>query len=134
MLWLDGSADLCSSDRKSTRLNSSHTIISYDWSSDVCSRSEEHTSELQSHDNLVCRLLLEKNTHRRAPPRRGGGTPRYFPRLDAPRAARRHSAQRLSARFASSWAGSAKCFFFFFLSERRPPKSSPFPPRPPPPV
>src|SRR3954465_16093587 len=24
-------------------------------------RSEEHTSELQSHDNLVCRLLLEKN-------------------------------------------------------------------------
>src|SRR3954466_13985073 len=25
-------------------------------------RSEEHTSELQSHDNLVCRLLLEKNT------------------------------------------------------------------------
>src|SRR5260370_8623011 len=29
------------------------------------SRSEEHTSELQSHLNLVCRLLLEKkkNTH-----------------------------------------------------------------------
>src|SRR4029434_5791454 len=26
-------------------------------------RSEEHTSELQSHLNLVCRLLLEKNTH-----------------------------------------------------------------------
>src|SRR3954462_4755054 len=24
-------------------------------------RSEEHTSELQSHDNLVCRLLLENN-------------------------------------------------------------------------
>src|SRR3954466_5509403 len=23
-------------------------------------RSEEHTSELQSHDNVVCRLLLEK--------------------------------------------------------------------------
>src|SRR3954464_13325564 len=23
-------------------------------------RSEEHTSELQSHDNLVCRLLVEK--------------------------------------------------------------------------
>src|SRR3954465_3594719 len=27
-------------------------------------RSEEHTSELQSHDNLVCRLLLEKITIR----------------------------------------------------------------------
>src|SRR3954466_10076 len=29
-------------------------------------RSEEHTSELQSHDNLVCRLLLEKTTARRS--------------------------------------------------------------------
>src|SRR5258708_29036867 len=26
----------------------------------TCSRSEEHTSELQSPDHLVCRLLLEK--------------------------------------------------------------------------
>src|SRR5205085_3968682 len=26
----------------------------------ACSRSEEHTSELQSQSNLVCRLLLEK--------------------------------------------------------------------------
>src|SRR2546427_2274895 len=33
-------------------------------------RSEEHTSELQSQSNLVCRLLLEKkkeNSHRMAP-------------------------------------------------------------------
>src|SRR5260370_24260502 len=31
----------------------------------ACPRSEEHTSELQSHLNLVCRLLLEKkNTSR----------------------------------------------------------------------
>src|SRR5207237_3888826 len=33
-------------------------------------RSEEHTSELQSHLNLVCRLLLEKkknNTRKREP-------------------------------------------------------------------
>src|SRR5260370_3312547 len=62
-----------------------HTRFKCDWSSDVCSsdlrtaagcrpwpcrlrwqrwppgcRSEEHTSELQSHLNLVCRLLLEK--------------------------------------------------------------------------
>src|SRR2546430_3312145 len=30
----------------------------------ACSRrSEEHTSELQSQSNLVCRLLLEKKTH-----------------------------------------------------------------------
>src|SRR5260221_4848158 len=44
-------------DRKSTRLNSSHTVISY---AVFCLRSEEHTSELQSHSDLVCRLLLEK--------------------------------------------------------------------------
>src|SRR6476646_6645443 len=34
------------------------------WSSSSCAptptRSEEHTSELQSHSDLVCRLLLEK--------------------------------------------------------------------------
>src|SRR5260370_28677659 len=29
----------------------------------VWARSEEHTSELQSHLNLVCRLLLEKKNH-----------------------------------------------------------------------
>src|SRR5436190_16961757 len=29
-------------------------------SPDQCGRSEEHTSELQSHSDLVCRLLLEK--------------------------------------------------------------------------
>src|SRR5260370_18676461 len=32
-------------------------------------RSEEHTSELQSHLNLVCRLLLEKKKHSKALPR-----------------------------------------------------------------
>src|SRR5260221_4879496 len=47
-------------DRKSTRLNSSHTVISY---AVFCLRSEEHTSELQSHSDLVCRLLLEKEKH-----------------------------------------------------------------------
>src|SRR5260370_16062532 len=29
----------------------------------IANRSEEHTSELQSHLNLVCRLLLEKKKH-----------------------------------------------------------------------
>src|SRR5260221_545142 len=44
-------------DRKSTRLNSSHTVISY---AVFCLKKKEHTSELQSHSDLVCRLLLEK--------------------------------------------------------------------------
>src|SRR5436309_12607101 len=30
------------------------------WSANDVRRSEEHTSELQSRENLVCRLLLEK--------------------------------------------------------------------------
>src|SRR2546430_12424872 len=33
-------------------------------SSHACHRSEEHTSELQSQSNLVCRLLLEKKNRR----------------------------------------------------------------------
>src|SRR5690242_6875678 len=36
---------------------SAHTLM---WSPLITRRSEEHTSELQSHVNLVCRLLLEK--------------------------------------------------------------------------
>src|SRR5437588_4790805 len=36
------------------------------WSVSVQLRSEEHTSELQSHSDLVCRLLLEKKNRRRA--------------------------------------------------------------------
>src|SRR5688572_31326941 len=37
-------------------------------------RSEEHTSELQSQSNLVCRLLLEKKKHRLARSREAGET------------------------------------------------------------
>src|SRR2546427_10169943 len=35
-------------------------ILPLDRARAECSRSEEHTSELQSQSNLVCRLLLEK--------------------------------------------------------------------------
>src|SRR5690606_41794468 len=34
-------------------------LINHRWS-EISKRSEEHTSELQSRENLVCRLLLEK--------------------------------------------------------------------------
>src|SRR2546430_7012275 len=44
-----------------------------------CGRSEEHTSELQSQSNLVCRLLLEKKKTREArPARRPGSAKRPF--------------------------------------------------------
>src|SRR5262249_60891946 len=42
------------------RLCSSTSLVSYSVSHETCHRSEEHTSELQSLTNLVCRLLLEK--------------------------------------------------------------------------
>src|SRR5690606_40676978 len=35
-------------------------IVSFAYCLSVAARSEEHTSELQSRENLVCRLLLEK--------------------------------------------------------------------------
>src|SRR3712207_7269709 len=38
-------------------------LSSMSWASCCCSRSEEHTSELQSRQYLVCRLLLEKKKH-----------------------------------------------------------------------
>src|SRR5256886_3971889 len=40
-----------------------HLVVSYilhNFDKEIVVRSEEHTSELQSQSNLVCRLLLEK--------------------------------------------------------------------------
>src|SRR5258708_12672520 len=46
-------------------------------------RSEEHTSELQSPDHLVCRLLLEKKTARRSISS-PTSTPHFTPSLPPP--------------------------------------------------
>src|SRR3954462_8363745 len=121
----------------------------------TCARSEEHTSELQSHDNLVCRLLLEKknvlldrkstrlnSSHTiiscavfclKRKGRRGRTAGREGdarasaaawhedrrPRRVSPSPSRPRSVCRLPA--------SLKWFFFFFLMIRRPPRSSLFP-------
>src|SRR5260221_20905 len=53
----DKAAQHTEKDRKSTRLNSSHTVISY---AVFCLKKKKHTTEPQSHSELVCRLLLEK--------------------------------------------------------------------------
>src|SRR6202051_5341215 len=54
----------------------------FNWSQRAFLRSEEHTSELQSHEHLVCRLLLEKkkknsmnrlDSQRACPPFADGG-------------------------------------------------------------
>src|SRR5215204_7253771 len=42
-------------------------LVEFDEAIDVA-RSEEHTSELQSHSELVCRLLLEKKKKKQALP------------------------------------------------------------------
>src|SRR5690242_21083317 len=49
-----------------TRMSAPHIAaerLGADYFQDPYSRSEEHTSELQSHVNLVCRLLLEKKNN-----------------------------------------------------------------------
>src|SRR5690606_40290492 len=45
---------------RSTRCCTTTSIPGSMWLYSNGSRSEEHTSELQSRENLVCRLLLEK--------------------------------------------------------------------------
>src|ERR1035437_10242123 len=92
-----------------------------------CIRSEEHTSELQSRQYLVCRLLLEKKKNR-----------------DNTYHLHRHHTHVIqtslhSADSCCADAGVAlRClrrlcprvlifFFFFFLNKRPPPEISPFP-------
>src|SRR5476649_543292 len=70
------------------------------------SRSEEHTSELQSHSDLVCRLLLEK-------------------KKKASTCAGRSSSFVLAAR--GGGFSSIACALVFFLLIRRPPSSPLFP-------
>src|SRR2546430_10419018 len=46
--------------RSTARISASGSVSSSCCSRPAAVRSEEHTSELQSQSNLVCRLLLEK--------------------------------------------------------------------------
>src|SRR3954449_3966898 len=78
----------------------------------TCARSEEHTSELQSHSHLVCRLLLEKKivlgAERDPPP---------APALRARAAARRGRDQPLAPALAArpvALLGRGRDFLFFF--------------------
>src|SRR2546430_12414993 len=61
-LSLHDALPICSTTRAAfTRYTASQRIVSAPWiSRGLRQRSEEHTSELQSQSNLVCRLLLEK--------------------------------------------------------------------------
>src|SRR3954467_10075062 len=90
-------------------------------------RSEEHTSELQSHDNLVCRLLLEKKKQSTFPHGRFPSSTPTRSSLLASTALRPRAGlvARAGEGVGSRFAGNSA--FFFFLIFRRPPKSPLFP-------
>src|SRR3954465_9168336 len=93
-------------------------------------RSEEHTSELQSHDNLVCRLLLEKNKRdARGPcPLREHGACARRPPHSAGGCMRPHSQP---AALNAALGGGAGSRGFFFLYGRGPHDLPHLPPPPP---
>src|SRR6516225_3705769 len=81
------------------------------------SRSEEHTSELQSHVNLVCRLLLEKKKTAAQPSDMPPGSP-FDPAIIA-LVTYLHACQMVSyARLAEMLEGlfGIKIFFFFIAT------------------
>src|ERR1022692_4273686 len=91
-------------------------------------RSEEHTSELQSPCNLVCRLLLEKKKQNLLKSPTGFARFLIAP-LDIARCTGRRLQRYRSTRSVSQCPActGAAVFFFFFLMIRRPPKSTLFP-------
>src|SRR5215204_5733854 len=79
-------------------------------------RSEEHTSELQSHSDLVCRLLLEKKKFCAERKKNLPNGTNRVRSLNLPRP----PSLRLDC---------SPCYHFFFLMIRPPPRSTLFPPR-----
>src|ERR1022692_3921698 len=91
-------------------------------------RSEEHTSELQSPCNLVCRLLLEKKkkTHT---PHVSTTTQYYNCHHVSQHLTRAQDPRAYGSTLLLSMLFRLFCFFFFFffLMIRRPPRSTLFP-------
>src|SRR4029434_7508615 len=92
----------------------------------IHTRSEEHTSELQSHLNLVCRLLLEKNTNTQS---NTHNTSHHTPPVHSDTLTHAHTDDHCVSRM---YAHCSLLFltphvFFFFLRIRRPPRSTLFP-------
>src|SRR6202142_3622207 len=88
-------------------------------------RSEEHTSELQSPTNLVCRLLLEKKVTQT-------GAPLWKKTTDRVPAPLAMNVALITPGMPS--ATSARLDSFFFLKKTAPPKFFPLPPHGPLPI
>src|ERR1039457_4351231 len=97
-------------------------------------RSEEHTSELQSPCNLVCRLLLEKKkkTERTLARSQTSRRPTHTLKLLSTRAT--VYLRRLAAASVRQYPVFFLLFFFFFLNEAAPTDFSLFPPPAPLPI
>src|SRR5690242_20836836 len=59
-VWALTTSELVAYRQSISNSSTNGRIVSYSIPAGPGGRSEEHTSELQSHVNLVCRLLLEK--------------------------------------------------------------------------
>src|SRR5260221_3277093 len=63
-----GASQAAAASRKITKIRDSfasrHLLHHFAHHAEANGRSEEHTSELQSHSDLVCRLLLEKKKNK----------------------------------------------------------------------
>src|ERR1039457_6327400 len=96
-------------------------------------RSEEHTSELQSPCNLVCRLLLEKTqkastAKHRTPKPSAGASP-----TASPRTATVMTPMSITPKASAANPCTPKSIIFFFLTANPPTPSPPPPPPPSPP-
>src|SRR3954467_2547675 len=92
-------------------------------------RSEEHTSELQSHDNLVCRLLLEKKKKKNNEQKSYDIYHRAGTLATLIHAVTSRLALIVTRTTVSACVLALSFLFFFFLMIRRPPRSTLFPTR-----
>src|SRR3954466_7847589 len=88
-------------------------------------RSEEHTSELQSHDNLVCRLLLEKKKQKDDDQELIDELHAGQCQCDRPRVAWRNWERRLTLCHLVGVLPDELFLFFFFFNDAAPPEISP---------
>src|ERR1039457_2046732 len=89
-------------------------------------RSEEHTSELQSPCNLVCRLLLEKKKHKMRITSSQASMD-IIPASPVPAAPGLASLRHRLGHPPPADSARSVCVFFSFLMIRRPPRSTLFP-------